>query len=1068
MATKCERCCEVPSEVECFDCGGGKTDKQGGIPLCIECSNLLHVGFMKSHNIETKEVKEKKAEFKEAIKNFKKREQVLKRSLVEIQHAQQNISSRFENNKYSVQQALRAISQELKKKEGELAACMQKTGSSLQQELAAGHKELEKQLQKLQNCHKKAEKLISADASKFMSEHAKISEEMEGLLKEQVVGGISSLNTPISMDALDVGRIVEELRSLASEWLASQSASEKASLREKLQDVKEGNKLQGYVESRLDDRGCFWLCPDMQEGTTDCLDDLSFDIRRDIITHGLEDLLVKEGSFCVAQYDQDHRWYRAKVEKLKDHTAEIRWLDYAHPGEVPLSHIQPLREKFLDIPFQGLVCTLFEDMSDDIPRQARWEFSDLTANVLLDCTIIKKLGMDRRRKMPIYLVKLELQGEEHLDVNKSVWEKAEESKSKKGPIAYQDVRLTHEDSKDIVVTKEVVNSSKKTSDEPKSGSNEEEKADGKTEDREKGEDSRDKEEEDEEEEEEKGGEEEEGGEEDGTTCEGQVGETSGCKNDTGNEEETANSGSNVDGDEAKAEIENGEGDDDDSFKDASEALDDLNLAKTLEKQADSAPAQPETVLEEMETSPMAFIAAHGSYTAVSGGSGADGSNALPPYGMPQTDPRMGWYQHYGSHFVVPNLGASGADEAHLVTANLSMNGHNYGVGSCHGVHVASPLTADGTFWAAKVRGHDQEVKFRRLMQEIGAPSDPLSMDQLHRGKLVCAFPPEMGHWCRGRVEEISKDMVYVRLSDFGSAVSLDSTQLKSMDISHTNMSFQALECTLAKENLTSFSESSRQLFHYLTVGKNATAKVDAASDVLVSVTLYVTGESGEVVDVFAELAKNEDAVKAEKAKQESAVPPQGNLSNSQPKPAPKAGFSSFLKEVYRKSPPFVADVERDFAALINDVNESKQSSQTFSFPPMSREQRAFIHELAESYLLSSDSHDQDAARHVTVMAIRGQSFVPSPTLTDVCQNEPRSGPPGLMDDPVNERDNRYMGGNVREDTKCCYHCGEMGHRKSNCPRMTRGRDRGKQPSWWGGDGGRKGRKGGGGGGGRRN
>ncbi|XP_063955663.1 uncharacterized protein LOC129261953 isoform X3 [Lytechinus pictus] len=1026
MENNCGRCCEKASEVECADCGkhghGGKSDAAaaGAIPLCLECSNLLHVGFMKDHKLETIEVKAKREDFKDYMKNYKKKEQVLKRSLVEIKHAYQNITSRGENNKYTVQQALVAINHALKKKEEALMSCMNQSISALKAQLATSEKDLEQRLKKLQSCHEKAEKVVSSEAEKFMSEHSEVAEEIEKLLDEKTPGDIPSLNPSISVDALDVSKVLESLESFGAEWLTNQKTDERTPLADSVKEIKEGDKLKGYVESRMDARGCFWVCQDMVEGITNLLDDLSFEIRKDIITHGWEDLTVQEGSLCVAQYYQDNRWYRARVEKLKEHTAEVRWLDYAHADEVQLSHIQPLRERFMDIPFQGLECSLFADMSEEMPRQARWEFSDLVSNMILDCIVIRKLSSANQGKVPLYLIRLDQTEGEKQDIAECVWNKAQDSRSSKGPIAYRDIRLLNKEAKDIQVVKEVVNSSKKTSDDAAKTTSEEIEGD-KDEEGQK-EDAEEKESKPE--------------EEDVKLLNGGDGETEGVKDEGLKDEEVKEEG-----------------------KDGEE---DLSLAQKLEKQGDTAPA--DGVPTGTHMSPMAFIAAHGSYTAINGiSSNENTSNTMPPFVGPQPQLDTGWYQHYASHYAVTSMG--------LPAVVSASNGDAYGMvpGSHLGVHVATPLTADGTFWAAKVRGHEQEIRFRRLMHEISAPSDPLPKDQLHRGKMVCAFQHDMGHWCRAKVEEIAQDTVHVRLIDFGSVASLDCKQLKALDVRHGVFPFQAFECSLAKKDLTSFSESSRQLFHHLTAVKLITAKVDAVSDFVVYVSLFLTAEGGEVVDVVAELAKNESSRETQGKEEIAPSQQKGSMTNGQPKSTSKVSFSPFLKETYRKSPPFVADVERDFANLINSVNkESQHPTQNYTFPPMPRDQRAFVHELADLYCLPSDSAGQDAARHVVITATRGKSFVPSPTLSEVCQNEPVNPPGAYVEEQQSERDHgRYMGGNVRGDEgrQGCFVCGDIGHRKTNCPR-NRNRERSKNASWWGGDSGRKGRKGGGGG--RRN
>lgn len=55
-------------------------------------------------------------------------------------------------------------------------------------------------------------------------------------------------------------------------------------------------------------------------------------------------------------------------------------------------------------------------------------------------------------------------------------------------------------------------------------------------------------------------------------------------------------------------------------------------------------------------SPMAFIAAHGSYTAINGISSTENSQTLAPFAGPQPQLDAGWYQHYASHYALTSMG----------------------------------------------------------------------------------------------------------------------------------------------------------------------------------------------------------------------------------------------------------------------------------------------------------------------------------------------------------------------------------------------------------------------------
>ncbi|XP_072031586.1 transcriptional repressor NF-X1-like isoform X2 [Amphiura filiformis] len=104
------------------------------------------------------------------------------------------------------------------------------------------------------------------------------------------------------------------------------------------------------------------------------------------------------------------------------------------------------------------------------------------------------------------------------------------------------------------------------------------------------------------------------------------------------------------------------------------------------------------------------------------------------------------------------------------------------------------------------------------------------------------------------------------------------------------------------------------------------------------------------------------------------------LGNSAP------SYIPFLKEQAKKSPAFVSAVEKDFATVVKAV-QSKYTSRSHAFSPMNRDQRRVIHELSDFYGLESQSYDQEPQRNVVVTARRGQSHMPSVTLTAVVQQE---------------------------------------------------------------------------------
>ncbi|KAG8133164.1 hypothetical protein E2320_010987 [Naja naja] len=84
--------------------------------------------------------------------------------------------------------------------------------------------------------------------------------------------------------------------------------------------------------------------------------------------------------------------------------------------------------------------------------------------------------------------------------------------------------------------------------------------------------------------------------------------------------------------------------------------------------------------------------------------------------------------------------------------------------------------------------------------------------------------------------------------------------------------------------------------------------------------------------------------------------------------APK--YSDVLKEDGRKDLKFVSEVEKEMKALIEAVNKSKHTKKSHCFPPMNREHRRIIHELAQVYGIESVSYDNEPKRNVVISAVK--------------------------------------------------------------------------------------------------
>uniref|UniRef100_A0A1A8NL37 Transcriptional repressor NF-X1 n=2 Tax=Nothobranchius pienaari TaxID=704102 RepID=A0A1A8NL37_9TELE len=106
-------------------------------------------------------------------------------------------------------------------------------------------------------------------------------------------------------------------------------------------------------------------------------------------------------------------------------------------------------------------------------------------------------------------------------------------------------------------------------------------------------------------------------------------------------------------------------------------------------------------------------------------------------------------------------------------------------------------------------------------------------------------------------------------------------------------------------------------------------------------------------------------------------------------------YSDSLKEDARKDLKFVSEVEEELRSLVELANKGKQPKRSHCFPPMNREHRKIIHELAEVYAVESVSYDSEPKRNVVITAHKGKSSCPNSTLTSVIERETttRAPPP---------------------------------------------------------------------------
>ncbi|XP_048464244.1 transcriptional repressor NF-X1-like [Rhincodon typus] len=101
------------------------------------------------------------------------------------------------------------------------------------------------------------------------------------------------------------------------------------------------------------------------------------------------------------------------------------------------------------------------------------------------------------------------------------------------------------------------------------------------------------------------------------------------------------------------------------------------------------------------------------------------------------------------------------------------------------------------------------------------------------------------------------------------------------------------------------------------------------------------------------------------------------------------------KEAYDGTGYFSCQKPCDTPVLrkVEAVSKGKQQKKSRCYPPMNREHRRIIHELAEVYGVESVSYDSEPKRNVVITAVKGKSVCPNVSLTSLIEREMAARPP---------------------------------------------------------------------------
>lgn len=67
---------------------------------------------------------------------------------------------------------------------------------------------------------------------------------------------------------------------------------------------------------------------------------------------------IQSGTYCIAQYSEDLKWYRAVIKSVQENNATVEFVDYGNTESIDLMNIKVILEEFLKLPMQAVHCKL--------------------------------------------------------------------------------------------------------------------------------------------------------------------------------------------------------------------------------------------------------------------------------------------------------------------------------------------------------------------------------------------------------------------------------------------------------------------------------------------------------------------------------------------------------------------------------------------------------------------------------------------------------------------------------------------------------------------------------------
>ncbi|XP_043669520.1 maternal protein tudor isoform X2 [Vespula pensylvanica] len=99
---------------------------------------------------------------------------------------------------------------------------------------------------------------------------------------------------------------------------------------------------------------------------------------------------IKPEKYCIAQYSEDLKWYRAVIKSVEKQQVIVQFIDYGNIEIVHLDKIKTIQDQFLKLPIQTIHCKLFAAKNQIWDLDAIESFSNRTDGKVLEIEFLTK------------------------------------------------------------------------------------------------------------------------------------------------------------------------------------------------------------------------------------------------------------------------------------------------------------------------------------------------------------------------------------------------------------------------------------------------------------------------------------------------------------------------------------------------------------------------------------------------------------------------------------------------------------------------------------------------------